>query len=198
MRNTVRASNFFGFHALGAGVANISPFLTDRPVYFEGTKVRYDPEWVAINTPSTFRSVTGPKGNNKKARFYNLWTRKHDAPSTMQTTENGPHGRKRRVLSNAFSDRALRSLEPFVVANLERWCELLGNEIPGNGGWSESVNMADWLNWFVFDVMGDLCLGKSFGMKEKDSDMRYIIHLMADTMEFLYHVSCRIALSLLV
>lgn len=160
--------------------------------------MRYDPNWVAINTPTAFRTVTGPKGNNKKAQFYNVWSRKHDAPSTMQTIENGPHGRKRRILSNAFSDRALRSLEPFVQDNLQRWCQLLNEEIPEYGGWSESINLDHWLNWFVFDVMGDVCLGRSFDMKEKNSDMRYLIELMASMMEFMYPVSCRIAIPSLV
>lgn len=150
--------------------------------------MRYEPNWVAINTPTAFRTVTGPKGNNKKAAFYAMWSRDYHSPSTLQTVENGPHGRKRRILSYAFSERSLRSFEPFVMANLDRWCELLGNKIPEDG-WSESLNMADWLNWLVFDIMGDLCLGKSFGMKEKDSDMRYVIHLMALMMEFMSHVS---------
>lgn len=155
--------------------------------------MRHDPDWVAINTASAFRTITGPKGNTTKALFYTMFPRNYHAPSTIQIRDNAAHGRKRRMLSNAFSDKALRGFEPFVLANLERWCKLLENEVPEsaskNDGWSESINMADWLNWFVFDVMGDLCLGKSFGMKETDNEMRYIIHLMADMMEFIYHVS---------
>lgn len=153
-----------------------------------GTKVRYEPNWVAVNSATAFRTITGPKGNNKKALFYSMFPRDFNNPSTLQQLDNGAHGRKRRMLSNAFSDRALRNFEPFVAAELDRWCELLGDEVPEDK-WSESVNMADWLNWFVFDVMGNLCLGRPFGMKEKDSEMRYIIDLMAEPMEFFNHVS---------
>ncbi|KAJ4418597.1 hypothetical protein N0V82_005483 [Gnomoniopsis sp. IMI 355080] len=142
-----------------------------------GTTVRYRPDSVMLNTPDAFRSIYGPKGNNTKSHNYAFYPRRPDAQSTLQTIENGAHGRKRRVLANAFSERALRGYEPYVKANLDRWCELLEAEVP-EGGWSPSLNMADWMNWLVFDIMGDLCLGRSFGMKEKDSTLRYVIHLM--------------------
>lgn len=157
----------------------------------EGTKVRYEPDWVVINTPTAFRTVMGPKGNNDRSQMYSIFTRRWEVPATIQVIGSAEHGRKRRMLANAFSEKAVRGFEPFVISNVERWCELLEDEIPKNGGWSESINMADWLNWLVFDVMGDLCLGRSFDMKEKDSDMRYLIDLMADMMAFIYPVSAR-------
>lgn len=164
-------------------------YLYNTKLYSVGTTVRYRPDSVVINTPSAFRTIYGPKGNNKKGLPYRAWPRDLRAPSTIQTIDNYEHGRKRRILNMAFSDKALRSFEPRVQANVDRWCELLAEEIPEGGDWSSSVNVADWVNWLVFDVMGDLCLGRSFEMKEKNSNMRYIIELMASMMEFMYPVS---------
>lgn len=154
-----------------------------------GIQVRYRPDSVAINTPTAFREITGPKGNGQRVQGYKIWPMNAGTCNTLQTIDNHEHGRKRRALMNAFSDKALRSYEPLVKQNVDRWCELLGDECTADGEWSKPLNAADWLNWFVFDVMGDLCFGKSFGMKEADSDMRDVLHLMANMMATAYPVS---------
>jgi cytochrome P450 len=39
--------------------------------------------------------------------------------NTWNATNVEAHARKRRVLNNAFSDRALRGMEPFLISNTE-------------------------------------------------------------------------------
>lgn len=94
-----------------------------------------------------------------------------------------------RVLNHAFSEKALRSAEPFVLSNVDRWCEIIAGEIDETAGWSTSLNMADWVNYLVFDLLGDLCFGKSFDMKEKDSDTKHVPHLMAEFLSLMHPVS---------
>ena len=91
------------------------------------------------------------------------------------------HARKRRVLNHSFSDKALRSAEIFVLSNIDRWCELIDEHTAPSGGddWSTSLNMTDWTNHLVFDILGDLCFGKQFNMKEPGNDLRYVVHLIA-------------------
>ena len=87
--------------------------------------------------------------------------------STLSEINKTAHGRKRRVLGHAFSDHALKSLEVFITNNVDRWCKLLGED---NGQspstWSKSKDMRRWANYVTFDILGELCFGKSFGMME--------------------------------
>lgn len=159
-----------------------------------GPTFRYRPDSVLINTPTAFRALFGPKGNVKKSVYYEAWPRSVDALTTWNCTDINVHGRKRRVLNHAFSDKALRSAEPFVVAHADRWCEVIADEIDtddvtNQAGWSKSLNVADWVNYLVFDILGDLCFGKSFDMKERDSEMKYVPHLMAEFVALLHPVS---------
>lgn len=125
----------------------------------------------------------------KKGLYYEVWPRNIDALTTWNSTNVHIHGRKRRVLNYAFSDKALRSAEPFLIANTDRWCEIIADEITETGqGWSQSLNMADWVNYLVFDILGDLCFGHSFDMKEKDSEMKYVPHLMAEYVALMHPV----------
>lgn len=64
--------------------------------------------------------------------------------------------------------------------NVDRWLQLLGQEKKGSEQWSKSIDMADQITYLVFDILGDLCFGKCFDMKEPDSKMRHIPEIMID------------------
>lgn len=71
-------------------------------------------------------------------------------------------------MSHAFSDAAIKSLEKYILANVRVGCELLGKKTAGSDekGWNDMWNAANWCEWLVFDIMGDLVFGKAFGMLE--------------------------------
>jgi len=83
------------------------------------------------------------------------------------------HGRKRRVMAQAFSDTAIRGMEDNVLTHIRTFVCNIGtdsyeNERPGNKDDNASRNMAHWSNWLTFDVIGDLCFGKTFGMLTRE------------------------------
>lgn len=116
------------------------------------------------NSPSAHHAIYSAKANVKKGEYYNVWPRNHKQLNTWNVTDRTQHVRKRKVLSNAFSDRAVRSAEQFVIRHVDRWCELLIQDA-GNS-WSKPRNIARWSEFLVFDILTDLCFGKSFGLKE--------------------------------
>jgi hypothetical protein len=96
------------------------------------------------------------------------------------------------VLNQAFSERALKEAEGFVVEHVARWVERLGEQVVGDGmgkvceekveergGWSKPIDISEWSDWLVFDIMGELSFGRSFGLKEKGpNQFRDIPHTM--------------------
>lgn len=159
-----------------------------------GDTFRYRPDSVLVNTPTAYKTIFSASGNMKKAVFYEVYPRNVETVTAWNTTDVAVHARKRRVLNSALSDKAVRSAEPFVQAHSDRWCELLAGQVAegggkGDGACSQPLNMADWANYFVFDVLGDLCFGKSFDLKEPGNNLRYIPQLMCDFVEMMYPVS---------
>lgn len=82
------------------------------------------------------------------------------------------HGRKRRVLSQAFSDNALKGMEDVMLLHVRQLCSVLA----GYDGNFETYdqkgnvkNMGNWFSYLSYDVMGELCFGKSFDMLVSDS-----------------------------
>ncbi|KAF2993989.1 hypothetical protein E8E13_001764 [Curvularia kusanoi] len=143
-----------------------------------GPEYRYEPNSVCLNTPSAYKHIFGPKGNVKKSEYYSVWPKTVNHINTWNATSVPVHARKRRILNYAFSESALRSAEVFVHSNVDRWLELLGRRKERGEEWTSSIDMADQVTYLVFDILGDLCFGKCFDMKEPDSNLRHIPEVM--------------------
>lgn len=163
-----------------------------RHVDSSGTHFRYRPDSVCINTPTAYRGIYGPRGNVRKSDIYKVWPRTVNYLNTWNDTSIDGHAHKRRVLNHAFSDVALRSAEPFIHKNVNRWLDLLGEQKEQAKNRTKSINMANQVTYLVFDILGDLCFGKCFDMKEPGSNLRYAIEMMLGFMETMHPVSCPI------
>ncbi|KAJ9413485.1 cytochrome P450 monooxygenase AKT7 [Fusarium oxysporum] len=126
---------------------------------------RITPNSVLINTPSGLKTIYNNKANVKEAVCYKVYHCNVHVTTTWISIDNATHARKRRAMNHAFSDKALRSSEPFIHSNIDRWIELLKEEIRKRQ-WSCSLHMARWADRLVFDTLGDLYFGESFGTKE--------------------------------
>jgi cytochrome P450 len=154
-----------------------------------GPAVRFKPDGVIFNSPSAYRAIHSSKANVKKGKFYEIWPRNPQNNNTLSTVNKTLHGRKRRVLNSAFSEKAVRSAEGFVQKHVDRWNELITEENNGKE-WTEPRNMSQLADYLVFDIMGDLCFGKSFELKEPGTNpLRHMPHTIAEVMQFIYPVS---------
>lgn len=154
-----------------------------------GPVFRYRPDGVLFNFPSAQRTIYESKANVQKGKFYAIWTRKADAINTWASINKTDHARKRRILNAAFSDRALKSAEPFIIRHVDRWCQRLLEGSEKDKGWSQPKNMADWSDYLVFDILGDLCYGRSFDTKEPgDSNLKLVPKFIHDYVTFMYPV----------
>lgn len=101
------------------------------------------------------------------------------------------------MLSQAFSDGAMRGLQPHIVEVIRRFCNALvgfegaGEGEKGSGGekekgeWSTPKNMAEWTNYMSYDVLGDICYGKSFETLER-AENRFAVELVGTSSKFHY------------
>ncbi|KAI8934053.1 hypothetical protein NX059_008819 [Plenodomus lindquistii] len=142
-----------------------------------GAYVRLGPNLLSVNTATGLKTIYGFRSNVKKASFYEAFPSTPKAVSVHSSIDKVQHARKRRVMSHAFSDQAIKSLEKYILANVRVGCELLGRKRTGRIGveekeqdWNEAWNAAHWCEWLVFDIMGDLVFGKAFGMLESPAN----------------------------
>lgn len=131
-----------------------------------GKVFRYGPNYLVMNTTEGLKDIyaNGKTNNVQKSKMYSFLHEKGSC-STHTAIDRDLHAFKRRVLGQAFSEQALRNLESLMIETIDTWLVALSQgSNDGQKGWSEPKDMAAWSNYLTFDVLGDLCFGKSFGM----------------------------------
>ncbi|KAL9003398.1 MAG: hypothetical protein Q9188_003724 [Gyalolechia gomerana] len=113
-----------------------------------GPVFRYRPDGLLFNSPQANRDIYEGNHNVKKRNFYQMYPRKAGGGNTWNCVDKVRHARKRRTLNAAFSDKALKTSEGYIVRHVDRWCELIG----ADNGWSKPRNMADWYRTRINDL----------------------------------------------
>lgn len=145
-----------------------------------GTNVRMGPNLLSINSNTALKTIYGHKSNVRKADFYTAFPANKHTFNVHSSIDKTAHARKRRVLSHAFSDSAIKAMERYVIDKVQTFCRVLpqapfdllnarhsSSEVDG---WSVPKNMADMCDYLAFDIMGELAFGKSFDMLESPSN----------------------------
>ena len=145
------------------------------------------PDGVVFQSPTAHSSIYNTKANVRRSNTYNVWQRNKNDINTLNTSDVAVHHRKRRLLNLVFNERSVRAAGLFINKHVDRWNELLPD---GDGTeWSKPKDLSDWSNYLVFDILGDLCFGRSFEIKEPgDNPFRDIPHAIHSYMKFTYPV----------
>jgi cytochrome P450 len=146
------------------------------------------PNSVSINTATALREIYGSrKAPLRKGVFYQAVAAAEKGLTTFTERDENAHAQRRRLLSHAFSERAIQDSEPYVSANVNKWLEILGAGPLSASGWTSDKNVADWVNYLTFDVLTDLAYGRSFELLTKN-DMRFATELIPTATSGVYAV----------
>lgn len=157
-----------------------------------GKFVRYGPNKISINSNVALHDIYGFRSNVRKAQFYSAFPATKGSWSTHSAIDRAMHARKRRVLSQGFSDTAMKGLQPHILGVIRTFTEAVGDYQGRNvfgekkqQTWSTPKDMAVWANYMSYDVLGDICYGESFETIERP-DNRFALSLVAQSSQFHY------------
>ncbi|OLL21941.1 Isotrichodermin C-15 hydroxylase [Neolecta irregularis DAH-3] len=85
--------------------------------------------------------------------------KRYSSVSNEQNKE--AHKRLARGLSGAFSPKSLEEMEIYIRKSVLAFCDAI-KESGDNG--EKALDMSIWTSFLAFDVLGDLCFSKSYGM----------------------------------
>jgi cytochrome P450 len=130
-----------------------------------GEVIRISPTALVYRSAQAWKDIYGHRKSGggsflKDPKFY---IRGPNGPNLLNADE-ADHARGRRLLSHAFSERALRDQEGLVQSYVDLLVERLNGEINAA---RESVDMTQWYNFTTFDIIGDLAFGEPFGCLRK-------------------------------
>ncbi|KAI1867319.1 uncharacterized protein JN550_007050 [Neoarthrinium moseri] len=149
-----------------------------------GDVVRLGPNTLSFADPKALKTIYGLNKGFLKSDFYIVQqsvVSGHRLASLFSTTDNDFHSQFRRSVNAAFSMSALVQYEPFVDNTtklfLDQTEKLFANNIDG-------CDFTKWLQFYAFDVIGEITYSKRHGFVEKNEDIDGIIKYLANL--FLY------------
>ncbi|KAJ8121710.1 hypothetical protein ONZ43_g1908 [Nemania bipapillata] len=130
------------------------------------------------------------KANVRRSPFYTALKRNRNENTTIDTVDVAEHAQKRKILNLCFNERSLSAACKFIADHVDRWNELMLDEINTND-WSSPIDLGKRIEELVFDVIGEISFGRSFNIKEpEENPLKQVPHCIENYMLF-YYPFCR-------
>ncbi|KFA52988.1 hypothetical protein S40293_09914 [Stachybotrys chartarum IBT 40293] len=128
-----------------------------------GPAVRFTYNDVSFITAESFKTIYGHKNGGQKTFEKSIRRDTSiDQVDHIIDANNEDHKRMRRLLSHAFSDKALRNQEDILQFYVDKFIEKLSDRARQ----AVVVDIVGWYNFATFDLIGDLAFGQPFGCLE--------------------------------
>ncbi|KAL5339787.1 cytochrome p450 monooxygenase [Aspergillus crustosus] len=120
-----------------------------------GDVVRLGPSELSIADPAAVKKIHWPQATPGKGPWYEQG---YPRVSLLTSRDRNEHARLRKIWDRGFNAKALRDYSPRIREHTLRLQDVLEKNL------NKPLNITQWLNYYSFDVMGDLAFGKSFDM----------------------------------
>jgi len=142
-----------------------------------GKLVRLGPNAISVGDPLEVSQIYGTTGPNfGKSDFYKTLQPMIDGRrihGLFHTQDDNLHRAMKRPIAGIYSMSNLVEYEPYVDNTIEFFLQRI-DEVQARDG---SVDLGTWLQWFAFDVMGELTFSTRLGFLDKAEDIE---NIMAD------------------
>ncbi|KAF4992377.1 hypothetical protein FDECE_13733 [Fusarium decemcellulare] len=145
-----------------------------------GSVVRIGPNEVLISDPSAIKTIYGHSSNFRKTKFYIPFGTK-DNDDLFTDPNVARHAHHRREIASAYSMTSLVELEPMVDACVKTMCDRFQSLAAIQ---RKPLDIAKWLQFYAFDVIGQITFSRPFGFMQEGKDVqdciakleRYLLH----------------------
>lgn len=140
-----------------------------------GDIVRLGPNVLSFADPKCIRTIYGLNKGMTKSDFYPVQQAVANGErlqSLFSTKDETYHARYRRCVNSAFSMSSLVEYEPLVDSTMNAFINETRKRYCDSG---QSCRFSQWLQFFAFDVIGELTWSKRLGFVERDEDVDGIV-----------------------
>lgn len=141
-----------------------------------GKVVRLGPRTVSVSDPAALQTIYAPNAGFVKSDLYRVQQTlsKGQPLLTLFTSLNEQmHARLRRSVSNAYAMSTLVQFEPLVDSTTVAFLDQLSKRFASRP--DSILNFGAWLQYYAFDVVGELTFSKRLGFVDKGEDVEGVI-----------------------
>ena len=154
-----------------------------------GDIVRVGPDVLSFADPRAIKDIYGLNKGFTKSDFYPVQQaveRGVRLQSLFSTKDEAFHAKYRRCVNSAFAMSSLVSYEPLVDGTIEVFLEQTQRLYCDQAA---VCNFSRWLQFYAFDVIGEITWSKRLGFLEKNEDVDGIIAFLARFLSYAGPVS---------
>ncbi|EMD01129.1 hypothetical protein BAUCODRAFT_118842 [Baudoinia panamericana UAMH 10762] len=149
-----------------------------------GDIVRLGPNVLSFADPRAIKTIYGLNKGMTKSDFYPVQqavAKGQRLPSLFSTKDEEYHAKYRRCVNNAFAMSSLVGYEPLVDSTMDAFIQQTEQKYSSTG---RTCNFSRWLQFFAFDVIGDLTWSKRLGFVDRDEDVDGIVKFVGDFLSY--------------
>ncbi|KAF4630214.1 hypothetical protein G7Y89_g7929 [Cudoniella acicularis] len=140
-----------------------------------GFLVRIAPNEVICSDPEAIKVIYSTKTVFQKTDFYDAWIPPNNGyPGHFPTRDEKAHSERRRIVNNVYSMTSVLQSEKSIDSCTQLFCGTMSE-------FSEKEKVVDlslWVNFYAFDVVGELFYGKMFGVMKERKDISNIMKVL--------------------
>jgi cytochrome P450 len=140
-----------------------------------GPIVRLAPNRYSINDAEATKVLLGHHNALEKSNYYSAFG-DPSRGNLFTETNNQKHAQKRRPVAQLYSNNNLLSYEPFI----DTCNSILLKRLREYSWTGNRLDMRELMQYYAFDVIGEITLGSRFGLMEEDGDKRGVIAAIDD------------------
>ncbi|KAH0839186.1 Pisatin demethylase [Fonsecaea pedrosoi] len=136
-----------------------------------GHYLRLGPNFVSVSDPEALPIIYGIAKGFRKSDFYTALDPVSNGrlmQSMFATQSDEWHRIQRKPIAHAYAMSTLVSYEPLVDSTTGILMDVVGKRFAATG---QTCNLAQWLQWYAFDVMGEITFSERFGFLEQGRDI---------------------------
>ncbi|KAI9654563.1 MAG: hypothetical protein M1831_005324 [Alyxoria varia] len=149
-----------------------------------GDVVRLAPNVLSFSNPKAIKDIYGLNQGFSKTEFYpiqNYIANGRRIASMFSTQDEAWHDSLRRCVNFAFSMSSLMSYEPLVDSTIQTFLTKTDELFCGP---DKSCDFGRWLQYYAFDVIGEITFGKRLGFLDENRDVHHIIKAISEFMAY--------------
>lgn len=127
-----------------------------------GPVVRVSPNELSFASLESWKAIYGHRTAGEptpiKSEFYEIYGAGFESLCIGSERDTHKHGKMRRMLSAAFSTKALLEQEDIITRSVDQFIDKLSQD----HGQLEGLNMTKWYEMVTFDTVGEMAFGQSF------------------------------------
>jgi cytochrome P450 len=149
-----------------------------------GPIIRLGPNMVSLQSPVYTPQIYGIGKGLTKSDYYsvfqNIVNGKRTA-SLVAMTDESQHARTKRLIANAYSLTTLVEFEPLVDSTIQVFLDILSTRFAST---RQICDLGLYLQYFAFDVIGELTFSRRLGFLETGTDVNGILAAISSNFRY--------------